>query len=89
MAKVRIKPIGSRVLVKQVEEDEQVIGGILIPESAKEQSQESVIVAVGDGVVDVSVGNRILTKKIVGVDVKNENATYKIYNAEDIIAIIG
>ena len=89
MTKVRIKPIGNRVLAKFIEEDEQVKGGILIPENAKEQPQEATIIALGNEVVDLSVGDKVLTKKFSGVEVKDEDATYKIYNADDIIAIIG
>lgn len=49
MAKVNIQPLGDRVLVKQIEEKEQVKGGIIIPDSAKEKSQEATVVAVGLG----------------------------------------
>ena len=52
MAKVKIQPLGDRVLVKQVEEKEQVKGGIIIPDSAKEKSQEAQVVAIGSGRLD-------------------------------------
>ena len=54
----KVKPLGDRVLVKPVEEDEQVKGGIIIPDTAKEKPQRGEIVAVGDGKPDDS-GNRI------------------------------
>ena len=49
MSKVKITPLGDRVLVKQVDEDEQIKGGIIIPDSAKEKPQEAEVVALGTG----------------------------------------
>ena len=49
---MKIKPLGSRVLVKRIEEDEQIRGGIIIPDSAKEKSQEAEVVALGTGKAD-------------------------------------
>ena len=77
MAKVNIQPLGDRVLVKQVEEKEQVKGGIIIPDSAKEKSQEATVVAVGLGRTlddgkrssfDVKVGDRVLISKYGGTE---------------------
>ena len=61
MSKPKITPLGDRVLVKQVDEDEQVKGGIIIPDSAKEKPQEAEVVALGTGKKDDD-GNVILSK---------------------------
>jgi chaperonin GroES len=72
MSKPKITPLGDRVLVKQVEEDEQVKGGIIIPDSAKEKPQEAEVVALGTGKKDdsgkdipflVKKGDKILISK--------------------------
>lgn len=98
MAKVKIKPLGDRVLVEQVEETEQVKGGIFIPDSAKEKPQEAKVVALGTGKVDdngkkvpfdVKVGDIVLTSKYGGTDVKYDDKEYKILSSSDILAVIG
>ena len=79
MAKVKIKPIGDRVLVKHLEEKEQVRGGIIIPDSAKEKPQEAEVIALGTGKKDengklstfeVKVGDKVLISKYGGTEVK-------------------
>ncbi len=98
MAKVKIKPLGDRVLVKAVEELEQVKGGIVIPDSAKEKPQEAKVIALGTGKVDdngkkvafdVKVGDIVLTSKYGGTEVKVDGEEYKILSADDILAIVG
>ncbi|NOY75581.1 MAG: co-chaperone GroES [Kiritimatiellaeota bacterium] len=98
MAKVKIKPLGDRVLVEAIEEKEQVKGGIVIPDSAKEKPQEAVVVALGTGKIDdngkkvpfdVKVGDIVLTSKYGGTDVKYEDKEYKILSSSDIQAIVG
>lgn len=97
MAKVNIKPLGDRVLVEQVEETEQIKGGIVIPDSAKEKPQEAVVVALGTGKIDddgkkvpfdVKVGDKVLTSKYGGTDVKIGDKEYKILSSSDILAVI-
>ena len=79
MKKVKIQPLGDRVLVKANEVAEQVKGGILIPDSAKEKPQEATVVALGTGKLDdngkkipfdVKVGDIVLTSKYGGTEVK-------------------
>lgn len=98
MAKVSIKPLGDRVLVEQVEEGEQVKGGIVIPDSAKEKPQEAKVIALGTGgkddngkkiPFDVAVGDLVLTSKYGGTDVKIDGKEYKILSSSDILAIVG
>jgi len=96
MDKIKIKPLGDRVLVKQVEEKEQIKGGIIIPDAAKEKSQEAKVVALGtgrreDGKViefDVKVGDTVLMSKYGGTEVKVGDEKYSILRQDDILAII-
>ncbi len=97
MANVKIKPIGDRVLVEHIEEKEQVRGGIIIPDSAKEKPQEAKVIAVGtgkkgeDGKIlpfEVSVGDRVLISKYGGTEVKIEDKKYTIVREDDILGIL-
>ena len=92
-----IKPLGDRVLVESIEVKEQIKGGILIPDSAKEKPQEAKVVALGTGKTDdkgnkvpfdVKVGDIVLTSKYGGTEVKFDDKEYKILNSDDIQAII-
>jgi chaperonin GroES len=98
MADVKIQPLGDRVLVEQMEEKEQIKGGILIPDAAKEKPQEATVVALGTGKTDdngkkipfdVKVGDIVLTSKYGGTDVKVDDKEYKILSSSDILAIVG
>ena len=95
---LNVKPLGDRVLVEAVEEKETKKGGIIIPDSAKEKPQESVVRALGTGKTDddgkkiafeVKVGDRILTSKYGGTDIKIDGKEYKIFSSDDILAVIG
>jgi len=97
MAKVKIQPLGDRVLVEEIEETEQVKGGIVIPDSAKEKPQEAEVVAVGPGrfnedgariPVDVSVGDRVIFSKYGGTELKYDGHEYLVLSARDVLAII-
>ena len=97
MAKIKIKPLGDRVLVKQVEEKEQVKGGIIIPDAAKEKSQEAEVVALGTGRLEdgkraefeVKVGDKVLIAKYGGTEVKMGDEKYTLLREDDILAILG
>ena len=95
---INIRPLGDRVLVEQKQEAEQIKGGIVIPDSAKEKPQEAVVVALGTGRIDdngkkvpfdVKVGDVVLTSKYGGTEVKYDGKEYKILSASDILAVIG
>jgi len=98
MAKVKIKPIGDRVLVKHLEDNkEQVRGGIIIPDSAKEKPQEAEVIAIGTGKKDekgnsvafeVKVGDKVLISKYGGTEVKIEEVKYTIVREDDILGVI-
>jgi len=94
---MKIRPLGDRVLVEPIDVKEQVKGGIVIPDSAKEKPQEAKVVALGTGKIDdsgkkipfdVKVGDVVLTSKYGGTEVKYDDKEYKILNTEDIQAII-
>jgi len=92
-----ITPLYDRILVRRIEEEEQKIGGIIIPDTAKEKPQEGEVIAVGAGRVlengerqapDVQVGDKILFGKYSGTEVKYGDAEYLIMREDDILAKI-
>ena len=96
-ANTKIKPLGDRVLVKHVEESEQVRGGIIIPDSAKEKPQTAEVIALGSGKKDesgkalpfeVKVGDRVLVSKYGGTDVTIDDEKYLLLREDDILGII-
>ena len=98
MANVNIKPLGDRVLVHPLEEQEVKRGGIIIPDTAKEKPQEGEVVALGTGKRDedgkiieftVKKGDKVLISKYGGTEVKIEGETYLIMREDDILGIIG
>ena len=92
-----IKPLGDRILVKILEEDEQTKDGIIIPDSAKEKSQEAEVIALGSGKkdddgkrqeFDGSVGDKVLISKYGGTEVKLDGASHQLLREDDILGII-
>ncbi|MCX6898505.1 MAG: co-chaperone GroES [Verrucomicrobiia bacterium] len=92
-----IKPLGDRVLVQPIEEQEVKKGGIIIPDTAKEKPQEGKIIALGTGKTDdkgkkvafeVKKGDRVLIPKYGGQEVKIADETYLLIKEEDILGII-
>ena len=95
--KPNIKPLGDRVLIKAIEEDEQVKGGIIIPDTAKEKPQEADVIALGTGKKDddgkvieftVKVGDRVIVSKYGGSEVKFGDETYTLVREDDILGIV-
>ena len=96
--KINIRPLGDRVLVEQKQEAEQIKGGIVIPDTAKEKPQEYIVIALGTGKnddngnkipFDVKVGDKVLTSRYGGTEVKVDGKEYKVVNSDDILAIVG
>ena len=94
---LNVKPLGDRILVEAIEEKEVKKGGIIIPDSAKEKPLESIVVALGTGKTDdngkkvpfeVKKGDRILVSKYGGTEIKIDGKEYKIFGADDLIAIL-
>ena len=92
-----ITPLHDRVIVKRIEEGEQVRGGIIIPDSAKEKPQEGEVVAVGEGkykedgtrqALDVKAGDRVLFGKYSGSEIKLDGEELLIMREDEILGII-
>ena len=95
---MKIRPLHDRILVERLEEQEQVRGGIIIPDTAKEKPQEGKVIAVGSGkmtddgkrlTLDVKAGDKILFGKYSGSEVKVDDKDYLIMREEDVLAILG
>ena len=91
------RPLGDRVLVKRVKEEEKTKGGIIIPDTAKEKPQEGEIIAVGSGArdeagklvpLDVKAGDRVLFGKWSGTEVKLEGEELLIMKESDIMGVV-
>jgi chaperonin GroES len=94
---MNIRPLYDRIVVKRIEEQEQKVGGLFIPDSAKEKPQEGEVVAVGKGKrledgkvipLDVQVGNRILFGKYSGSDIKLDQDEYLIMREDEVLGIL-
>jgi chaperonin GroES len=94
---MKVRPLHDRILVKREEESEEKVGGIIIPDTAKEKPQRGKVVAVGNGKVseegkrtplDVKSGDRILFGKYSGSEVKIDGDEYLILREEDVLAIL-
>jgi chaperonin GroES len=94
---MKIRPLYDRIVVKRIEEKEQMQGGLYIPDSAKEKPQEGEVAAVGKGKrledgklvpLDVQVGNRILFGKYSGSDIKLDGEEYLIMREDEVLGIL-
>src|SRR3990172_5347401 len=94
---VNIRPLHDRILAKRIEEQEQVRGGIIIPDTAKEKPLEAEVIAVGNGKItedgktiplDVKPGDRVLIGKYSGTEVKIEDVEYIILREEEVLGVI-
>ncbi|WP_163538265.1 co-chaperone GroES [Gracilibacillus sp. YIM 98692] len=93
-----LKPLGDRVIIELVEQEEKTASGIVLPDSAKEKPQEGKVVAVGSGRVtdngekvalEVKEGNNIIFSKFAGTEVTYDGKEYLILRENDILAVIG
>ena len=94
---MNIRPLHDRVVVKRLEQKEQIRGGIIIPDTAKEKPQEAEVIAVGPGKInddgkrspmDVKAGDRILVGKYSGSEIKLDGTEHIILREEDILAVL-
>jgi chaperonin GroES len=95
---MKVKPLHDRILVKRIEEGEQVVGGIIIPDTAKEKPQQGKVVAVGAGKVDdkgkrlpldVKDGDTILFGKYSGQEIKLDGEEFLIMREDEVLGVIG
>jgi chaperonin GroES len=94
----KVRPLHDRVLVKRIEESEQKVGGIIVPDTAKEKPQQAEVVAVGSGRVlengqreplAVKAGDKVLVGKWSGTEVKLDGTDYLILKEDEILGILG
>ena len=97
MASVNVRPLGDRVLVQPMEEQETKKGGIIIPDTAKEKPQEGKVVALGTGKIDdngkkvdftVKKGDKVLISKYGGTEIKIDGDQFLIMREDDILGVI-
>lgn len=95
--KVTLKPLGDRLVVKPIEQEERTAVGIILPETAKEKPQEGEVIAAGPGRLDdtgkrvpmeVKVGDRVLYAKYAGTEVKLGDEKVLILKESDVLAIV-
>ena len=95
--KMKLKPLGGRVIVEPIEQEEMTAGGIILPETAKEKPQEGKILAAGPGdrdedgeriPMEVQVGDKVLYAKYSGTEVKMDGKKLLILRESDILAVI-
>ena len=93
---MNIRPLGDRVLIEPIEEKEQTVGGIIIPDSAKEKPMQGKVIAVGkkldkDGKevkFDVKAGDTVLLPKYGGTEVKIDDKKFQLVREEDLLGVI-
>lgn len=90
---MNIKPLADRVLIEPAAAETKTIGGIIIPDTAKEKPLQGVIVAVGNGTKDEEMvlkeGDRVLYGKYAGTEIEHEGKKYLIMRQSDVVAILG
>lgn len=90
---MNIKPLADRVLILPVAAEEKTIGGIIIPDTAKEKPLQGKVVAVGNGTKDeamvIAVGDNVLYGKYAGTEIEHEGEKYLIMRQSDVLAILG
>ena len=93
----KLKPLGNRILVKRLESEEKMKGGIILPDTAKKKQETATVIAIGTGKKDkagdfipfpVQVGDKILMEKYSGTEVTLDGEELIILRADDIIAIV-
>jgi chaperonin GroES len=93
---MNVRPLSDRVLVKRLEAQEQRIGGIIVPDTAKEKPQQAEVIAVGNGrmnddgkaiPLDVKVGDHVLIGKYSGTEIKLDGGEYLIVREDEILGV--
>jgi len=94
---LKVRPLGDRVVIEVIEEGEKTVGGIVLPDTAKEKPQEGRVVAVGSGRLlengqkvepEVSVGDTVIYSKYAGTEIKIDDKEYLILSERDILAVV-
>ncbi|MGE5837529.1 MAG: co-chaperone GroES [Acidobacteriota bacterium] len=94
---MKVRPLHDRIIVQRIEEEEQRVGGIIIPDTAKEKPQQGKVIAVGKGRIekdgkvtplDVKAGDTVLFGKYAGQEIKIDGAEYLIVREEEVLGVI-
>ena len=94
---VSIRPLNDRIIARRIEENEQMRGGLYIPDTAKEKPQEGEVLAVGNGklldngqriAIDLKAGDRILFGKYAGTEIKLDGEEYLILREDDVLGVV-
>lgn len=94
---IKIRPLGDRVLVQPIEQEEKTASGLWLPEAAKEKPQQGMILAAGEGgrddngkriEMDVKVGDRVLFAKYAGIEIKLDGKKIVIMKESDVLGIV-
>ena len=88
MTKVPITPLGERVVAKSIEAENKTASGLYLPDGAKEKSKIAEIVAIGKGVKEITLGDKIAYKEYSTTDIKIDGVDYIILKEEDVLATI-
>jgi chaperonin GroES len=92
-----IRPLNDRIIVQRIEEEEQMRGGLYIPDTAKEKPQEGKVIAVGNGKllengnrtpIDIKAGDRVLFGKYAGTEIKLDGEEYLILREDDVLGVV-
>ena len=95
---LNVRPLHDRIMVKRLDAKEQMKGGIIIPDSAKEKPLEAEVIAVGEGKfddegnrikLDVKAGDKVLIGKYSGTDIKLDDEEYTILREDEVLAVVG
>lgn len=98
MAKLKVRPLGDKVLVKRVEAESKTAGGIVLPDTAKEKPKRGVVQAVGDGKLldngersqmQVNKGDEVLFSSYAGTEIKIDGEEFLIIDESEILAVLG
>jgi chaperonin GroES len=94
---MKVRPLHDRIIVERIEESEQRVGGIIIPDTAKEKPQQGKVIAVGKGRIekegkvtplDVKAGDTVLFGKYAGQEIKIDGSEYLIIREEEVLGVI-
>ncbi len=87
MAKINIQPMGTRVLIKPLEQDNKTSSGLLLPETAKEKPQTGLVIAIGDDEeIKLKVNDKVLFAKYTGTEFKMDGMDYLLLESNDVLA---
>ena len=95
---MNIRPLHDRIIIQRLDEGEQKVGGIIIPDSAKEKPQQGKVIAAGTGKLrddgtrqppDVQAGDRILFGKYAGQEIRLDGEDYLIMREEEVLGVVG